>query len=145
VKTKPLFIVIAVIEAGAGLSLLLSPAVPVSLLLGLPLDTPAGLVVGRVGGAALLSMGAACWLARNDEQNQAAIGLIAAMLLYNTAVIVVLAHAGMGLGALGVGLWPAALLHLALAVWCIACLWCKRVSPFAPPHSQGTRSNNGLT
>ena len=103
-KTKHLFIVTAAIEAGAGLSLLLSPAVPVSLLLGLPLDTPAGLAVGRVGGAALLSMAAACWLARNDEQNQAAIGLIAAMLLYNTAVVVVLAHAGMGLGALGVGL-----------------------------------------
>ena len=126
-KTKHLFIVTAAIEAGAGLSLLLSPAVPVSLLLGLPLDTPAGLAIGRVGGAALLSMGAACWLARNDEQNQAAIGLIAAMLLYNTAVVVVLAHAGMGLGALGVGLWPAVLLHLALAVWCIVCLWCKRV------------------
>jgi len=39
---------------------LLSPAVPLSLLLGLPLDTPAGFAVGRVGGAALLSMAAAC-------------------------------------------------------------------------------------
>ena len=127
-KIKHLFIVTAAIEAGAGLSLLLSPAVPVSLLLGLPLETPAGLAVGRVGGAALLSMGAACWLARNDEKSPAATGLIAAMLLYNAAFVVVLAHAGMGLGALGVGLWPAVLLHLALAVWCIACLWCKRVS-----------------
>jgi hypothetical protein len=126
VKIRHLFIATAAIEAGAGLSLLLSPAVPISLLLGLPLDTPAGLAVGRVGGAALLSMGAACWLARNDEQNQAAIGLIAAMLLYNTAVVLVLAHAGLGLGVFGVGLWPAVLLHLALAVWCTACLWCKR-------------------
>jgi hypothetical protein len=140
VKTRNLFIVAAAIEAGAGLSLLLSPAVPVSLLLGLPLDTPAGLAVGRVGGAALLSMGAACWLARNDEQNQAAIGLIAAMLLYNTAVVLVLAHAGLGLGVFGVGLWPTVLLHLALAVWCTACLWSER----APPHSQGTRSNSDL-
>jgi hypothetical protein len=87
-------------------------------------------------------MGAACWLARNDEQNQAAIGLIAAMLLYNAAVVVVLAHAGVGLGVRGIGLWPAVLLHLALAVWCIACLWCKRVSTFAL-HSHG--SNNELT
>ena len=143
-KARHLFVVSAAIEAGAGLSLLLLPAVPVLLLLGLPLDTPAGLAVGRVGGAALLSMGAACWLARNDEQSQAATGLIAAMLLYNIAVVVVLAHAGMGLGALGVGLWPAVLLHLALAIWCIACLWCKRVSTLAPLHSGGTRSDNGL-
>ena len=142
-KTKHLFIVTAAIEAGAGLSLLLSPAVPVSLLLGLPLDTPAGLAVGRVGGAALLSLGAACWLARHDEQGPAATGLIAAMVLYNAAVTVVLAYAGTGLGAFGVGLWPAVLLHLALAVWCIACLWCKRVSTFALLHSQG--SNNELT
>lgn len=122
VKTNHLFMVTAAIEAGAGLSLLLSPAEPVSLLLGLPLDTPAGLAVGRVGGAALLSIGAACWFARNDEQNPAAIGLIAALLLYNTVVVVVLAHAAMGLGAFGVGLWPGVLLHLALAVWCVACL-----------------------
>lgn len=144
-KTKHLFIATAALEAGAGLSLLLSPAVPVSLLLDLPLDTPAGLAVGRVGGAALLSMSAVCWLARNDEQSPAATGLIAAILLYNATVVVVLAHAGTGLGALGVGLWPAILLHLALAVWCIACLWRKRVSTVALPHSQGTRSNNGLT
>jgi hypothetical protein len=126
--------VTAAIEAGAGLSLLLSPDMPVSLLLGLPLDTPAGLAVGRVAGAALLSMGAACWLTRNHEQNQAAIGLIAAMLLYNTAVVIVLAHAGVGLGARGIALWPAALLHLALAVWCIACLLWKRVTTCAAAH-----------
>jgi hypothetical protein len=89
-------------------------------------------------------MGAVCWLARNDEKSPAATGLIAAMLLYNAAVVAVLAHAVMGLGALGVGLWSAVLLPLALAVWCITCLWCKRASTFALPHSQGT-CNNELT
>lgn len=142
VKTKHLFTVTAAIEAGAGLSLLLSPAVPVSLLLGLPLDTPAGLAVGRVGGAALLCVGAACWLARNDEQSRAATGLIAAMLLYNTAAVAVLAHAGMSLGAFGVALWLAVLLHLALAVWCIACLRRKRIN-FVDECSPPVQSNGG--
>lgn len=124
-KPKHLFIVTAVIEVGTGLALLLSPSVPVSVLLGSSLDTPTGLIVGRVAGAALLSFGFACWLARNDEQSQAAKGLIAAMLLYNVAAVAVLAYAGAGLGLTGVGIWPAVLLHAALAVWCLACLRTK--------------------
>jgi len=75
----------------------------------------------------LLSLGIACWLARNDEQSRAATGLIAAMLLYNTAVAAVLVYAGIGLRLAGVGTWPAVLLHAALAVWCLACLRTMRV------------------
>ena len=127
-KPKYLFIVTAVIEAATGVALLLSPPLPVSLLLGASLDTPTGLVVGRVAGAALLSLGIACWLARNDEQSRAATGLIAAMLLYNTAVAAVLVYAGIGLRLAGVGTWPAVLLHAALAVWCLACLRTMRVN-----------------
>jgi len=56
VKPKHLFIVTAVIEAATGVALLLSPPLPVSLLLGASLDTPGGLVSGRVAGAALLSL-----------------------------------------------------------------------------------------
>jgi len=127
VKPKHLFIVTAVIEAATGVALLLSPPLPVSLLLGASLDTPGGLVSGRVAGAALLSLGVACWLARNDEESRAATGLIAAMLLYNTAVAEVLVYAGIGLRLTGIGLWPAVLLHAGLAVWCLACLRTMRV------------------
>jgi len=86
------------------------------------------LVIGRVAGAALLSLGVACWLARNDETRRAAIGMVTAMLLYNVAAVAVLAYAGIGAGLSGIGLWPAVLLHAALAVWCLACLRTKRVN-----------------
>jgi hypothetical protein len=125
---KTLLIVTAVVEAATGLALLGLPSLVVSLLLGGSLDTPAALVVARVTGAALLSLGVACWLARNDEKSRAAVGVVTAMLMYNVAAVAVLAYASIGLGLSGIGLWPAVLLHAALAAWCIACLRNKRVN-----------------
>jgi hypothetical protein len=121
-KSRHLFIVTAVLEAATGVALVLAPSVPLSLLLGASLDTPAGLAIGRVAGSALLSLGAACWLARHDGQSRAARGLIAAMFFYNIAAVSVLAYAGLGPRLSGVGLWPAVVLHVAMAAWCIACL-----------------------
>ena len=51
--TKILLIVCALVEAFAGLALLIMPAVAVSLLLGAPLDTVIGVVAGRIAGAGL--------------------------------------------------------------------------------------------
>jgi len=120
VKTRMLFIVTAVLEVGIGLALLVSPALAVSILIGAPFETTADSIVGRVGGAALLALGVACWLARNDEHAHAAAGLIVSMLLYNVAAIVVLTYAGVGLRLFGIGLWPAVALHIMMAVWCLA-------------------------
>jgi hypothetical protein len=125
-KTKRLFVVTAVAEAGIGVALILSPQFPVSMLLGTPLDAAGAQSVARVAGAALLSLGLACWLARDVEHSPVAAGLIAAMLTYNTAAVAVLAHAAIILRLFGIGLWPAVLLHAALAAWCFACL---RVAP----------------
>lgn len=125
-KTKPLFIVTAVIEIAVGLALLASPALTASILIGAPFDTPADSVVGRVAGAALLALGLACWRARQDPQSRAATGVIWAMLLYNVAAVVVLAYAGIGLRLSGIGLWPALALHAMMAVWCLACLLTKK-------------------
>lgn len=125
---KSLLIVTAAVETATGLALLGLPLLVVSLLLGGSLDTPAALVVARVTGAALLSIGVACWLGRNDQTSRAAAGLIAALLLYNIAAVAVLVHASIGLGLSGVGLWPVVVLHAALAIWCFACLRLKPVS-----------------
>ncbi|HSL70983.1 MAG TPA: hypothetical protein VK864_12125 [Longimicrobiales bacterium] len=125
---KILLIVTSVVEAATGLALVLSPSVPVSLLLGASLDTPAAVIVARIAGAALLSLAVACCLARNDEHSRATTGLIAALLLYNAAAVAILVHAGTGLGLSGIGLWPTVVLHAGLAVWCIVCLRTKRFS-----------------
>lgn len=123
---KPLLTATAIIEGTTGVALVLLPSWTVALLLGSPLEQPVAVLVARVGGAGLLSLGIACWLARGDAQSRAPAGLVAAMTLYNIAAVALLAHAGIGLGLNGVGLWPAVALHVAMAVWCIARLWVKR-------------------
>jgi hypothetical protein len=119
---KNLHTVTAIIEAGAGLALGCFPSAVVLLLLGSPLDTPAAVVLGRLAGAALLALGVACWLARGDAQSRAARGLIAAMVVYNLGAVALFTFAGIGLGLHGIALWPAVVLHAAMAVWCIVCL-----------------------
>jgi hypothetical protein len=122
---KTLFIVIAALEMSTGVALTVTPSLVGSFLLGAVLDAPAALTVARVAGAALIALGAACWLARKDDQSQAARGLLAGMLLYNAAVAGLLAYAGLSLGLFGIGLWPAVVLHLAIFGWCCVCLWGK--------------------
>ena len=126
---KRLLRLTAIIEVPTGLGLMAVPAVVVQLLLGSPLDTSAAAMLGRVAGVALLALGVACWLARDDTQSRPARGLVAAMLLYNVGTVAVLTFAGIGLGLHGIALWPAVILHAVMAVWCIACL---RRSPQTP-------------
>jgi hypothetical protein len=117
-----LLTITAVIEAAAGVALLVAPALTASLLVGGTLDTPTGSAVGRVAGAALIGLGVACWRARHDESSGAATGVVAAMLSYNLAAVAILAYAGLGEGAAGILLWPAVILHAVQAGWCIVCL-----------------------
>jgi hypothetical protein len=117
--------VTAFAEVGAGLALLFSPPLVARLLLDATLDAPAS-VVGRVAGAALLSLGAACWLARDDRASPAQRRLVGALLLYNGVVLAVLAHAGAVVRLVGVLTWPAVALHAVLGAWCMACLQTRR-------------------
>lgn len=116
---KLLLIIAAVVEAGAGLTLLLMPGVATSVLLGAPLDTPAGLVAARMAGAALLALAIACWQARNGERGSPAGGVVQAMLFYNFAAALVLVYAGIRLNLRSALLWPTILLHLGLGIWCL--------------------------
>ena len=119
---KRLLKLTGIIETATGLGLVAVPSVVVRLLLGSPLGTSAAVVLARVAGAALLALGVACWLARDDTQSRATRGLIVAMLMYNLIATAVLAFAGIGLGLHGVALWPAVILHAAMAIWCVTSL-----------------------
>jgi hypothetical protein len=120
---KMLLVITAALEGATSLALLLSPPLVASILLGASFDAPAALVVGRIAGAALLSLSAACWFARDDVASRAAHGLVEAILIYNVGAVVVLAYAGAVLGFSSLFLWVAVVFHKLLAVWCVVCLW----------------------
>jgi hypothetical protein len=111
----------AIIEAATGLALIALPAIVVRLLLGAEISG-ASIPLSRVAGAALLALGVACWLARDDTESRASRGLVVAMLMYNIPATAILAFAGIRLHLGGVVLWPAVVLHAAMGVWCVACL-----------------------
>lgn len=120
--TRNLLILTAVLEAATGVALLAVPVTVVSLLLGASLDAHSADVIARVTGAAMLSLGLACWLARDDGRTRPGRAIVMAMLVYNVVVAAVLAYAGVMLDLAGIGLWPAAGTHTVLAVWCVASL-----------------------
>jgi hypothetical protein len=119
---KLLLLVTALVEAATGLCLLILPAVLLALLLGVGQATVDAIFVGRIAGAALLAIGIASWMARNDTRTPAQLGLLTGILFYNAAAAMLLAYAGAVLKMIGVLLWPTVALHAILAVWCFSCL-----------------------
>jgi hypothetical protein len=124
-----LLIATALGEGGIGLLLLVWPPVPLALLLGVEQASPEGLVTARVAGAALVALAVACWLGRHDQDRPAQQGLLLGVLIYDLAVTGILAHAGWFWSLTGIALWPAVLLHGALAGWCVVCLTGSRQQP----------------
>lgn len=120
-KLSSLLTVTAVLEASTGVFLLASPILLASLLLGV-LEGSVPLVLARVAGGALLALGIACWYAAREPVGPATRGVVAAMLVYNLATAMAFAYGGLVYGLSGVLLWPVVVLHLAMAVWCVACL-----------------------
>ncbi len=110
------------IEAGAGLALLSVPSAAAKLLLGAPLDAADAFTIARLGGAGLLTLGVAFWLARGDSQSRAARGLVAAVVIYNLGAVIILGAAGLRSQSVGIALWPAVVLHAVMTAWCIASL-----------------------
>jgi hypothetical protein len=113
----------AVLETLAGLGLLITPSLLVSLLLGSPLPVT-GLVLARLAGGGLLALGIACGYARATPIARVSLGVAAALLTYNIVACVTLAlaqpvstHPTLLLGASALhGLLAVGLLA-ALVVW----------------------------
>jgi hypothetical protein len=114
-----LLAVTALIEITTGLALLIVPSIVVLLLLGSPLDAFAAVTLGRVAGVAVLTLGVACWFARGEMQSRIASGLVAAMVIYNLGVALILGTAGIMFHPVAIALWPAVALHAAMTFWCI--------------------------
>jgi hypothetical protein len=117
-----LLLVTAFAEGGIGVLLLVLPSVPLRLLLGVDNASPETFPVARIAGAALLALGVACWLGRNDPHRPAQQGLVLGVLIYDLAAAGILAYTGWFSSLVSIALWPAVILHIGLAGWCVLCL-----------------------
>lgn len=109
-----LLTVAGVVECLAGLAFFLSPGVTTALLLGAEPDS-VGVMIGRVAGVALLSLGVACWGARADAGGAARMGTLRALTLYNAgAGLLLVIFAAMGKAG-GPVVWTVGVLHLSFA------------------------------
>lgn len=80
---KAFFITTAALEVGAGITLLLAPLQAAKLLLGTSPNDPETVVIEKIAGCALIALALANWLARNDNQNAAARGIVWGMVVYD--------------------------------------------------------------
>jgi hydrogenase/urease accessory protein HupE len=112
-------------EAPLALALLLDPSLVFRWLLGAK-ASPGGPVMGRVAGIALLGLVVACWPGRRESADRPP--ALRAMLIYNALATLYLLYLGIGGEWVGPLLWPAALLHALLTLWCLVALRPRRVS-----------------
>jgi hypothetical protein len=103
----------SVVEIGTALVLMLDPAIVVRLLLGVDI-AGVGVAVGRCFGIALLALGIACWPPRQGEWG--GFPAFRAMLVYNALIALFLIYLFVAEHLAGIMLWPAAVLHAAVAL-----------------------------
>jgi hypothetical protein len=120
-----------VLETGVGLMLLVDPSALASLLLQSPLEG-AGLVVARIGGGGVLSLGIACWCAHETPLTPAGLGVSRAFLAYNLVACVTLALARPALASGGLPALGASTLHGVLAAALLGALFERRRSSAGP-------------
>ncbi len=121
-KVSLLLLVTGVVEVAVGIGLLLAPGVVLAGLLGIEQAPTETVFVGRITGTAVLGIGLASWLMRNDASQATQRSLITGIMVYTIAAAVLLVYAGVSTSMVGIMLWPGAIFHTALAVWCFACL-----------------------
>jgi hypothetical protein len=117
-------------EAPLGLALLVDPSIVFRWLLGAE-ASGAGLVMGRVAGIALLGLVVACWPGRGGRAGR--LPALRAMLIYNALATLYLLHLGIGGEWVGPLLWPAAVLHALVTLWCFVAIRRRETGPLLSP------------
>jgi hypothetical protein len=120
---KTLLSLTAVFECLTGLALITIPSTIIPMLLGMPFEDDRLHVISGITGAALMSIGTACWLLRNSGAS--GLALAKSLLVYNALSTLILLFAALGLKMTGLGLWPVIVIHFALSIWCVA-VWFRK-------------------
>ncbi len=115
---KTLLSITAIFECLTGIALIAIPSTIIPMLLGIPFEEDSLHVISGITGAALISIGIACWMFRNSGLH--ALPMVRSVLFYNVAGTLILLYALLGLSMSAIGLWPVTIIHFALAIWCIA-------------------------
>jgi len=99
------------LEIIAGIGLILAPKIACQLLFAAPLEG-AGLPITRFAGIVLLALGSACLPRPATAQTRAAaLGLF----VYNAGAVMLFVWLGLATALQGILLWPAVILHAAVA------------------------------
>jgi hypothetical protein len=77
------------------------------------------MTIARIAGAALTTLGFACWHYRNSDHARP---LVLAMTFYNVAVPAVLAYGRLAMDMKAPELVPPIFFHLAIGIWCLVAL-----------------------
>ncbi len=121
--TRVLLATASTLEAVTGLALIIAPSIA-GFLLGTDISG-AALVIARMAGFGLLSLGVACW-----PRTEATIPRLRAMLIYNLLVTAYLGYLRFSSQSVGKLLLPALAAHAVLAILFVG-VWLK-------DHSNGT-------
>ena len=113
---RSLLTITALVEGVTGLALAVVPSLIVSVLLGTSLTDAGAILIGRLAGAALITIAIACWLSRTDTRS---LVMVKVMLSYNVFSTTLLVYSALVERISGPGLWPAVLLHVGLLIWCV--------------------------
>ena len=115
---KKLLILAAVSEALTGLILLAYPPIVIRLLFDSEI-AGAGVLMSRLAGISLIALGVACWPDRDTLRaflGMLTFGLLAALFLLYVGIS----------GKLGILLWPAVAVHVALSALLVLAWWKER-------------------
>jgi hypothetical protein len=118
-NVKLLLEAMAIINILAGVVMIVFPVFLSGAVLGVSLNEPAAIVVLRVAGVAILSLGIVCWMVASEGRSKPGKSLVTGLAIYNTLIMMIIAYTITIQNFTSPGLWVVILLHAIFAGWCI--------------------------